>query len=276
MSQEQDLKKWVRDDIVNDAVFGNVMGKKENCLQLLQAILPEKNIHKIVDIQRQKHISLKMLRKATRFDVLATDDQKQKYDIEMQTTGDPALLKRALFYQGRIGDEQLMQGADYKDIKASYVIFFCTFDPFGFGDAKNEVMYVLKNHPKFRLKVNQHIIFFNIKALKKDGLTKDLQDFLDYLDGKINIRSSFIKRLEKDRHDYINGKEWKNFMLDFKRFEEETTEKATKLEKIRNLKMMIATLRSFGISDENILQKLIENYGKDYSTEQLKSFLARK
>lgn len=277
MVVSKNLRKWIHEDITNDAIFGDVIGRKENCLQLLRAILPQLNLQKIVKIQRQKTVSLKMLRKGTRFDVWATDDKGQNFDIEMQTSNNLGLLKRSMFYLGRMNDEQLMTGEDYENIKDSYVIFLCTFDPFGYNEAKNEVIQVLQNHRDKKLNSGQHIIFLNSTAIDKSSLMPDLSDFLNYMNGKINPNSSFIERLDKDKNQYINGKEWKNFMLDFKRFEKETTEKGINqgisLEKFRNLKMMIATLRSYGISDKSILQDLIKNYGKDYSIEQLKSFL---
>ncbi|MBP2058764.1 putative transposase/invertase (TIGR01784 family) [Lactobacillus colini] len=273
MVTSNSLKNWISEDITNDAIFGDVIGRKENCLQLLRAILPQLNIQKIVKIQRQKTISLKMLRKGTRFDVWATDDKGQNFDIEMQTSNDPALLKRSLFYLGRINDEQLLSGKKYGEIKNSYIIFLCTFDPFGYNEAKNEIIQVLERHRSQKLHSGQHIIFFNANALDKSELTPDLRDFLNYMNGKINSSSDFIKRLDKDRRKYINGREWRSFMLDFKQFEAEVKEQGRIDEKIRSIKVMVKTLRSYGISDKEILNTLIKNEGEYFSKDELQKFI---
>lgn len=270
MVVSKNLRKWIHEDITNDAIFGDVIGRKENCLQLLRAILPQLNLQKIVKIQRQKTVSLKMLRKGTRFDVWATDDKGQNFDIEMQTSNNLGLLKRSMFYLGRMNDEQLMTGEDYENIKDSYVIFLCTFDPFGYNEAKNEVIQVLQNHRDKRLNSGQHIIFLNSTAIDKSSLMPDLSDFLNYMNGKINPNSSFIERLDKDKNQYINGKEWKNFMLDFKKFEEETKAEAN----IKGLKGLIATMRNYEATDEEILKNSNKIYGQDFSEEQLRKIIA--
>ena len=57
-----------------DPVFGHVMTKKENCLQMLQLALPELHLTKIIKISEQKKVSLKYYEKSDRYDVWAVDE----------------------------------------------------------------------------------------------------------------------------------------------------------------------------------------------------------
>ena len=68
--------------------------------------------------------------KGIRFDVYSEDDSGIVYDCEMQTSKKDNLPKRTRYYQGMIDLNLLERGADYKELKKSYVIFICPFDQF--------------------------------------------------------------------------------------------------------------------------------------------------
>ena len=56
-----------------------------------------------------------------RFDVYSEDDSGIVYDCEMQTSKKDNLPKRTRYYQGMIDLNLLERGADYKELKKSYV-----------------------------------------------------------------------------------------------------------------------------------------------------------
>ena len=66
-------------------------------------------------------------------DVYVEDDQNTVFNLEMQTSDNRNLPKRMRYYQGVIDLNILQKGQDYTKLKKSYVIFICTFDPFGEG-----------------------------------------------------------------------------------------------------------------------------------------------
>ena len=68
--------------------------------------------------------------KGVRFDVY-TKDENRIFDIEIQTTNQKNLPKRARYYQSVIDMDNLSHGEKYSQLKESYVIFLCLFDPFG-------------------------------------------------------------------------------------------------------------------------------------------------
>ena len=70
------------------------------------------------------------------------DDQGRIYDIEMQCSNNRnELPKRTRYYQAMIDMAEAEKGQDYQDLKESYIIFICTFDPFKQGNP----MYTFRN-----------------------------------------------------------------------------------------------------------------------------------
>ena len=67
--------------------------------------------------------------KGVRFDVYTKDDNRI-FDIEIQTTINANLSRRARYYQSMIDTDSLARGEKYSRLKDSYVIFLCLSDPF--------------------------------------------------------------------------------------------------------------------------------------------------
>jgi predicted transposase/invertase (TIGR01784 family) len=51
-------------------------------------------------------------------------------DVELQTYEMDALGKRTRYYQSMVDIDSLMKGEDYTELKDSYILFICKFDPF--------------------------------------------------------------------------------------------------------------------------------------------------
>ena len=68
--------------------------------------------------------------------VIVETDAGTIIDIEIQTTDgiDGWLPKRTRYYQAMIDLDVLDTGRDYIELKKSYIIFICTFDPFDLGE----------------------------------------------------------------------------------------------------------------------------------------------
>lgn len=63
----------------------------------------------------------------------AKDENKTRYNVEMQIEKKPALGKRSRYYQSQMDMEMLLIGEDYVELPNTYVIFICDFDPFWEG-----------------------------------------------------------------------------------------------------------------------------------------------
>ena len=107
-------------------------------------------------------------------------------DIEMQTTDKSLdwLPKRTRYYQAMIDLNVLGKGKDYIELKKSFVIFICTFDPFSGNDRK---IYTFTNrcHEQDGLELGDETvkIFLNSKGTIGE-VDEDIDKFLAYVDGK--------------------------------------------------------------------------------------------
>ena len=78
---------------------------------------------------------------ASRLDVYVEDEAGTVYDVEIQTEAKKGLPKRTRYYQGVIDLHILEKGEDYTALRKSFVIFICTYDPFG----KDRYIYTFEN-----------------------------------------------------------------------------------------------------------------------------------
>ena len=104
-----------------------------------------------------------------------------KYNVEAQNQNPGNLAKRSRFHQAEIDVSSLKPGDDFSALKPSYVIFICTFDPFGQG------LYRYTFEPRC-LEVDLSLgdgtqrIFFNTRGTVDTGVSKELIQFLHYME----------------------------------------------------------------------------------------------
>ena len=126
-------KNYEELDFTDDFMFCKVLtNNPELCHELLELVIGKK-VGKFTRLDKQKPIEITADGKGIRFDVYSEDEQDIVYDCEMQTSGNDNLPKRTRYYQGMIDLNLIERGADYSELKKSYIIFICTFDVFGQG-----------------------------------------------------------------------------------------------------------------------------------------------
>lgn len=195
----------------------------ELCKQLLELIL-EKKVEKITYLTAQNSIDITSDGKGIRLDVYLEGDNKV-YDIEMQTTGSSNLPKRTRYYQGMIDLNLIEKGADYSELKETFIIFVCLHDPFKNG----ECVYTFENRCKevqdLCLGDESTKIFLNASG-NKENLPEELRNFLEFLSGgepkgmlatqiaeKVEQavkheewRTEYMTLLQRDREKFAEGK----------------------------------------------------------------------
>ena len=191
------LEAWERLSIQDNFIFQRVMQNVKLCKWLLERILKVK-IREIRYPDTEKSISIRLDSKAVRLDVYVEDEIGTVYNIEMQTTKghDGELARRTRYYQGMIDMDLLRKGVYYDDLRQTYIIFICTFDLFGL----DERIYTFRNRcmeqPEIELGDGTTKIFLNAKGLK-GHVDEDLEDFLQYVDGK-PARSRFTQEMAQE------------------------------------------------------------------------------
>ena len=126
--------------LMDDYMFAQVMRDTRHLKPLLQFVL-QVPIAKIELIEPQKTEKEGYDSKGIRLDLYVTDEQGVVYNVEVQTTSKKHLPKRMRYYQSTIDISILRPGVNYKELRKTFVIFICNYDPFG----RNRYLYTFEN-----------------------------------------------------------------------------------------------------------------------------------
>ena len=162
-------------------MFSYVMRQPGSCKAVIKELLPGIHVSDVVfkDVpETQKTIQGALGTHSVRLDVYL-DDGVTVYNVEMQTGNKENLPKRARFYGSRIDCDQLEASADYNELRPTYVIFICTFDPFKLG----QYVYSFRNRceetPELELGDESYKVFFNTNGTKGE-ISGGLRQLLGY------------------------------------------------------------------------------------------------
>ena len=258
--------KWEEVTITNDFMFGKVMRNAEICKKLIETIL-DIEIDHIEYPEEQKTIDISVEARGVRLDVYVKDGAGSVYDIEMQASMTKELPKRSRYYQAMMDLNLIEKGATYDELNKSYVIFICSFDPFGIG----RHIYTFQNRctqdNNLLLQDETTKIFLNAAGTEND-VDGDLKCFLDYV-ASSSVTGSFAELINQEVIRCRENKEWRReYMtlamrdqLNIKKGREEGhaqglaegLEKGMEKGQISSLKNMIAKL---GLSPEEAMRVL--------------------
>ena len=200
----------------DDFMFTKVMKNKSICKGLLERLLGIK-ISKIEYPEIQKNLTPFYEAKGIRLDVYV-DDGNRVFDIEIQTYVPESIGKRLRYYQSILDMDCLQRGAVYTELKESYIIFICTFDPFGFSIPVYTFKNTCQEKKDFTLKDNSTKIIFNALDYQKEN-NLEIKSILEYLinrnstndfTDKINQQVEKLKYDERFKGEYmmVNLHEW--------------------------------------------------------------------
>lgn len=207
-------------NLTNAYLFAAAMQDEEICKNVLEITLNRK-ISK-VKAHAEHAVFLNSEFRSVRFDVYASGEDEVSYDVEMQNENTRNLPKRCRYYQSELDMSALKPGEDYNALKPSYIIFICTFDPFG----KGRYRYVFEEYCKdadIVLGDETQKIFFNTNGTDNENVTPELRQFFAYLKNsteevanmqnderiqKIHERVKYIKRNRELEAGYMTMEEY--------------------------------------------------------------------
>ncbi|MGZ7883198.1 Rpn family recombination-promoting nuclease/putative transposase [Limosilactobacillus ingluviei] len=204
-------------DFTNDLIFRWVMEREENCLAIQRAILPELKITAVKRRENDHPVNYLAFddERGVRFDAIIEDDQERFYDVEMQVANQPGLGKRVRYYQAQIDQETLKKGEDYDDLRESYVIFFCAFDPCGQDRRLYQFHYYEDTDRQLCLPTNSHVILIN--ALGTQGqITPELAAVLDVMNRRRDNQNPLAVSLVKEIDGYNRDKKRRRALMNLK------------------------------------------------------------
>lgn len=260
--QNNEASDWSKLSITNSFLFSKIFSSNPNaCKKLLEILLGFK-IDKIEKPQNEYVIQENLKNHAVRFDIF-TQDSKNLYDIEIQTSFEEDLAERSRYYQSIMDVDTLKTGKPYKNLKNSIIIFICTFDPFKKKKAKYEFKNFDLSDKSIELGDRTTKIFFNVNEYDKIKNNKELKALLKFFSSnyaETDFTSSLTKlvKIAKEntrwRQDYMTYERWAYYRRqegaaiqkaeDDKLIQEAILEKTKADEEIKNLQKEIENLKN--------------------------------
>ena len=202
----QEFKKWEDLTITDDFMFCKVMSDPDICKELLEILLHIK-IERLEFQEPQKSFKLTSESRGIRLDVYVKDSNRV-FDIELQTTNERNLELRTRYYQGVMDISELEKGEFYSNMKESYIIFICMFDPFGADMPIYTVKQTFTENEKLIFDDKTHKIFYNVNAFEKLSNDVETKAFLEYL-CKHQSTTKFTQSLETAVYRNKNNQNWR-------------------------------------------------------------------
>ena len=210
---QSQFKKWEDLDITDDFIFSRVMRNKKLCRTLLEMILKVK-IGKIKFLTSHHAIRVEPNAKGIIMDVYLKDENRV-INVEMQTSNQGDLARRARYYQAAADIDTTPKGSQYKDLKENVVIFICTFDPFHRGKAIYSFSnYCINYKEPIPLEDGTTKLFLNTATEQLRDLDQELRLFYDYVRGS-PAQTNFTKELDATISRMKQEKEERNMYLTY-------------------------------------------------------------
>lgn len=251
----------------NDIVFGLVMQDVDICRELIERILPGQKIRQLrlcngSNIEIQKTIITGVFEKGVRLDVLFEGDHIW-YDIDMQRGMDTALPKRGRYYASAMDIDEMAKGAPYEKLRASYVIFICTFDYYG----QEKAVYRFENYDvRNNLPYGDEsykIIVNTVCPLEK--VPDELRTFFAYVNkSEVAKDDEFIKKVDKQVRKY-NTEEWRRQIMTLEEKIKDEARKAREDGLAEGLKKgqakgLIETCQELGLNQEETMIRVEKKF----------------
>ena len=185
----------------DDFMFGEIMKNEEICKGVIERLLHIK-VEKLELITLQETIAPYYETRGVRFDVYVKDSDKV-YDIEIQNKKFAEIEKRTRYYQSMIDMDLLAKGANFKELKESYVIFICKTDPFDLSEPCYKTRTIFENHPEKEFDDKTHKVFYNASAYKKES-DPEIYAFLQYISTNVpddDFTAGIFERVEKAKEN---------------------------------------------------------------------------
>ena len=202
---ENAYEEWSTAGIGNTFLFGKVMTSNPNLLlELLQYSLPEFHIQQIENPEKEADVKLSIDAHGVRLDVITTDDQGRRIDVEMQMRDEKNIPRRMRYYEGSIDQTTLEKGQNYNRLGDVVILFITPFDPF---DAHGYYKYTFRNtcQEDKELVLDDGVTKVVLNAAGHKGeITPELKEFLQLVAGNVDPTSyaegSFADRVQRQVH----------------------------------------------------------------------------
>ena len=173
--QQEDLARLRQLRLIDDDFFSKCFDNDTACVQLVLQIVLDKPDLNVVDVRTQVFVE-NLLNRSVRLDVLATDSEGRKFNIEIQRSDKGAGRKRARYNSSMMDVNLLEKGNDFEALPEIYVIFITENDVIGLGEAIYEIERCFVKSGK-RFGDGSHILYVNGSYRDDSPVGKLMHDF---------------------------------------------------------------------------------------------------
>ena len=233
----------------NRTMFAIVMQNESLCKQFIERVFPGKKVRKINMLTTEKTITVGIETKSVRLDAMFEGDNKV-YDIEMQVATEDALPQRIRYYHSAIDRQILNAGDNYEDLRDSYVIFVCRYDPFKLGKAVYQFKTIEENL-LLKLEDGCNTIVLNTKSPAEE-IPEELKPLFEYIEkGKVE-QDDFVHEIDEKVERANLDKEVRGIM---------TLEEDMRMRERRNMKKLKKEIAKGLKSDGIPIEVIAKNTG---------------
>lgn len=160
-----------------DDTFMTVVFKNKECTQLLLRIILSKDDLEVISCKTQSILE-NLEGRSSKLDVLATDSERKKYNIEVQKDSRGASPRRARYNSSSMDLEYLQKGEKPEKLPETYVIFITETDVLKGKKPLYTIESVIRENGNKTFNNGQHIIYVNGKMRnEKTPLGLLMKDF---------------------------------------------------------------------------------------------------
>ena len=201
--------------IRNKFMFGKVT-QNPVIAQKMADLLTPVEIGAVTETEREKFLQHRSSSKYVKLDMYLEDENGRVVDTEMQNKSNNKMVQEELplrirYYQGMIDQEILSAGTDYIFLKETYIIFICTYDPFGKGKYVYHFHMTCDEDDSIQLHDKMNWIFYNTTA-DLSNAPEGIKKFLSYVENEY-AEDEFTRLIDKEVKNARLNEEWRSEYL---------------------------------------------------------------
>ena len=181
-------------------IFKIVMQDKSIAAEIISIVLNRK-VAEIENYSTEKDKKKTKDSHGVRYDLYFEGDSTV-YNVEMQNSRAASLGRRCRYYQSLIDTDIFGVSEHYDNLKDSYIIFLCTFDPFGLARPIYTFESVCTDDGNcaigdaLKLDTGAKVVICNARAYNRADT--DMRDFFEYLvTHKVAHKNAFVEKIDK-------------------------------------------------------------------------------
>lgn len=172
---QEDLERIKNFRLLDDDFFTKCFEGDTECIELVLRIVLNKSDLKVVDVRTQVFVE-NIKNRSVRLDVLATDSEGRKFNVEIQRADKGAGKRRARYNSSMMDANLLNKGEDFDSLPETFVVFITENDVIGKGKALYHVGRCFLDSGEI-FDDGSHIIYVNGSYRDETPIGKLMHDF---------------------------------------------------------------------------------------------------